>query len=345
MLAGSGVELLDTAAEIALTHHERFDGAGYPRGLAGEEIPLAGRIAAVADAFDALTTDRVYRAAVSVEHAVETLHAERGRHFDPRVVDAFLDAIDEAVEIRARFAAAAGGAAGAGPGGQADHAPGRRRDARDLPQPAAPLGRRGPDPERPHRRRASPLLAGGRPPARRRERRAPDRPPVEPPATPLPLLAEYLRTHGRQLAAAAAAAIYREGPPGWFASEPRARAPRLDRRRSARAARAAVYARALQATADLMQRAHLHAASLLERHAFLERFGQVCARTLVRTGAEREEIAGTRRLFAALQQGCSKPATRDPTSGPARRISRMLTAALAAAAAPADLGAGRLPAR
>ena len=64
-----------------------------------------------------------------------------------------------------------------------------------------------------------------------------------------------------------------------------------------------VYAGALQATANLMQRAHIHAASLLERHAFLERFGQVCARTLVRTGAEREEIAGTRRLFAALQQG------------------------------------------
>ena len=66
-----------------------------------------------------------------------------------------------------------------------------------------------------------------------------------------------------------------------------------------------------------MQRAHIHAASLLERHAFLERFGQVCARTLVRTGTEREEIARTRRLFAALQQACSKPATerRMPTAG------------------------------
>src|SRR3954468_6574527 len=86
MLTGSGVELLETAAEIALTHHERFDGAGYPRGLAGEEIPITGRIAAVADAFDALTTDRVYRRAGSVEEAVETLTAERGRHFDPAVV-------------------------------------------------------------------------------------------------------------------------------------------------------------------------------------------------------------------------------------------------------------------
>ena len=104
MLAGSGVELLDTAAEIALTHHERFDGAGYPRGLTGEEIPIAGRIAAVADAFDALTTDRIYRSAGSIENAVETLRAERGRHFDPRVVDAFLAGIDEAAEIRERFA-------------------------------------------------------------------------------------------------------------------------------------------------------------------------------------------------------------------------------------------------
>src|SRR5262245_14005379 len=61
MLAGSGVELLETAAEIALTHHERWDGAGYPRGLAGEKIPLAGRIVAVADTWDALTTERPYR--------------------------------------------------------------------------------------------------------------------------------------------------------------------------------------------------------------------------------------------------------------------------------------------
>ena len=95
-----------------------------------------------------------------------------------------------------------------------------------------------------------------------------------------------------------------------------------------------VYAGALQATANLMQRAHIHAASLLERHAFLERFGQVCARTLVRTGAEREEIAGTRRLFAALQQGLLETARlRDLSCRAARRSPGMLTAALATAAA------------
>ena len=112
MLAGSGVELLDTAAEIALTHHERLDGAGYPRGLTGEEIPISGRIAAVADAFDALTTDRVYRSAGSIENAVETLRAERGRHFDPAVVDAFLARIDGRGGDPRALRAAARGAAG-----------------------------------------------------------------------------------------------------------------------------------------------------------------------------------------------------------------------------------------
>ena len=67
LLGGSGVELLETAAEIAWTHHERWDGTGYPRGLAGEDIPISGRVVAVADAFDALTTDRPYRPAGTVD--------------------------------------------------------------------------------------------------------------------------------------------------------------------------------------------------------------------------------------------------------------------------------------
>ena len=104
MLAGSGTELLDTASAIAWSHHERFDGGGYPCGYAGEQIPLAGRITAVADAFDAITTDRVYRPAQPVEQAVETLRAERERQFDPAVVDAFLASLEQALEIRARFA-------------------------------------------------------------------------------------------------------------------------------------------------------------------------------------------------------------------------------------------------
>ena len=84
MLRGAGSDLLDLAASIALTHHERFDGAGYPQGLRGEEIPLEGRIAAVADVFDALTTDRVYRPAFPFDEAIGMLIEGRGTQFDPR---------------------------------------------------------------------------------------------------------------------------------------------------------------------------------------------------------------------------------------------------------------------
>src|SRR3954452_12263407 len=103
MLAGSGVELMDTAAEIAWTHHERWDGGGYPRGLRGEAIPLAGRIVAVADTWDALTTERVYRTTGSDEHAIETLKAERGEQLDPRAVDALLGSLEAVLAIRAQF--------------------------------------------------------------------------------------------------------------------------------------------------------------------------------------------------------------------------------------------------
>ncbi len=75
---------------IVLEHHERFDGTGYPRGLTGEEISLGGRVFAVADVYDALTSSRPYRAGLSPERAMEAIHAGRGRHFDPKVVDAFV---------------------------------------------------------------------------------------------------------------------------------------------------------------------------------------------------------------------------------------------------------------
>ena len=104
LLAGSDSELLGLAATIAWTHHERFDGSGYPRGLTGETIPLVGRIAGVADVFDALTSDRVYRAAFSLEEAVATMRSARGKHFDPDVLDVFVDSLDEVVAIRERAA-------------------------------------------------------------------------------------------------------------------------------------------------------------------------------------------------------------------------------------------------
>jgi len=91
ILAGSGSELLDLAATIALTHHERFDGAGYPRGLAGTQIPLEGRIVAVADVFDALTSDRPYRRRMTAEAAIDLLRAGRATQFDSAIVDCFLE--------------------------------------------------------------------------------------------------------------------------------------------------------------------------------------------------------------------------------------------------------------
>jgi len=95
MLCDAGSELLDLAATIALTHHERFDGTGYPQGLHGEEIPLEGRIAAIADVFDALTSDRVYRPAFPLEQALAMMRAGSGTQFDPVVLDAFLDVHQE----------------------------------------------------------------------------------------------------------------------------------------------------------------------------------------------------------------------------------------------------------
>jgi HD-GYP domain-containing protein (c-di-GMP phosphodiesterase class II) len=93
LLRGSSSALLDLAASIALTHHEKWDGSGYPRGLAGDEIPIEGRIVAIADVFDALTHDRVYRAAIPFEQAVEILRDGRGAHFDPRLLDVFLELV------------------------------------------------------------------------------------------------------------------------------------------------------------------------------------------------------------------------------------------------------------
>ena len=89
LLRGSGSPLLDIAEIIARTHHERWDGRGYPERLAGEEIPLAGRLVAVADAFDVLTHDTPYQAAMDVDAAVEEITRLRGSAYDPEAVDAF----------------------------------------------------------------------------------------------------------------------------------------------------------------------------------------------------------------------------------------------------------------
>lgn len=104
MLSDSASELVQLGASIALTHHEHFDGEGYPHGLPGEQIPLEGRIAAIADVFDALTTDRVYRSAMPVASALEIMQAQRGKHFDPQLLDLFVQALPEVEEVRFAYA-------------------------------------------------------------------------------------------------------------------------------------------------------------------------------------------------------------------------------------------------
>jgi len=96
--------MLAMARDVALTHHEKWDGSGYPAGLAGQAIPLAGRIVAIADVFDALTSVRPYKAAWSVEQACDYLREQRGQHFDPQLVDLFLGCIPEAIEVMTKWA-------------------------------------------------------------------------------------------------------------------------------------------------------------------------------------------------------------------------------------------------
>jgi putative two-component system response regulator len=100
ILVDSQSELLRLAATIALTHHERYDGSGYPQGLVGREIPLEGRITAVADVFDALLSDRVYRPALSADETMDVLKEGSGAQFDPEIVDLLLTHLNRALEVR-----------------------------------------------------------------------------------------------------------------------------------------------------------------------------------------------------------------------------------------------------
>ena len=103
LLKDSGSETLRAGAEVAISHHEKFDGSGYPNGLKGNKIPVFGRVVAVADVFDALTSERPYKKAWSLEDACNFLEEGRGTHFDPMCVEAFLAGWDRVVEIRQRF--------------------------------------------------------------------------------------------------------------------------------------------------------------------------------------------------------------------------------------------------
>jgi excisionase family DNA binding protein len=301
LLQGSRIEFLDFASLIAWTHHERFDGTGYPRRLAGEEIPLAGRIAGLADAFDALSTDRVYRTALPFDDALAIVHEERERQFDPGLVDLFVDQLDEVRGIMER-----------NPDDPAEQPATHEPELVTLQEAATTLGvsqsrlRRWSDEGRieavrtagGHRRfpldavRRLAAELGTRPGVR----------PAEPPSEPLPALSQRLTAGGHELAAAAAGSLYKGGQPGWFATPDAARplaALVTELRESAASGR---YSGAFAASDALMRRAYLQGAGLLERHSFLDRFSAACQRALTLAGARREEVIGTRRLFAALQQ-------------------------------------------
>lgn len=104
IMEGSGYGFIRLASVIALTHHERWDGSGYPRGLKGRKIPLAGRITALADFFDAMTSERPYRSGVhTFEQTIEIIKNNSGSHFDPEVVNCFLESQDKINDIKERF--------------------------------------------------------------------------------------------------------------------------------------------------------------------------------------------------------------------------------------------------
>jgi putative two-component system response regulator len=109
LLRDSTSELLRTGADVALSHHEWWDGGGYPRGLLGSEIPEVARIAAVTDVFDALTSDRVYRPGLPVDEAMSIMQELRGRQFEPRLLDAFFGSMSEIAAIRAEYPELEGG--------------------------------------------------------------------------------------------------------------------------------------------------------------------------------------------------------------------------------------------
>jgi putative two-component system response regulator len=96
--------LLTMAASIALTHHERFDGTGYPNGLRGEQIPMEGRITAIVDVFDALQSPRPYKTALPLEKCLEIIAADRGKHFDPKVHEALLTRLADVMSIYTQYA-------------------------------------------------------------------------------------------------------------------------------------------------------------------------------------------------------------------------------------------------
>ena len=103
ILDGSSSNLLEIGKVIALSHHENWDGSGYPKGLKGKNIPIEGRIVAVADAFDAMTSKRPYKDPFSAEKSFKIIEEARGKHFDPEIAGAFLEEKSEVLKIAEKF--------------------------------------------------------------------------------------------------------------------------------------------------------------------------------------------------------------------------------------------------
>ncbi len=104
ILVGGNSDLMIMAYEIALTHHEKWDGSGYPNGIQGEDIPLSGRISAIADVFDALTSERPYKKAWSVDEAMDLIRSESGKQFEPRLVELLEEKLPKVLEIKEKYA-------------------------------------------------------------------------------------------------------------------------------------------------------------------------------------------------------------------------------------------------
>jgi putative two-component system response regulator len=302
LLTGSRSDVLELASRIAWTHHERWDGTGYPRGIGGEEIPLEGRIAAVADAFDAMSSDRVYRRARPFDEAVAIIAGERGKQFDPVVVDAFLENVDEVRTVALRL----GSAGTRSEEDSAAEATLTLSDAATTLNVSRSTLRRWADDGRigtvrtagGHRRfsaqdvrRLAGTTASDGPAVLR---------PVDLPFGALQPLSAALREHGATASRHAAGMIYEVGGRGWLGSDDAAGA--LDEWIDALSAacESGNVRQARDVTLALLRRADLHGASLLERHRFVEAVGQVLVRLMAQANRPAPDVNAARRLFVFL---------------------------------------------
>jgi response regulator RpfG family c-di-GMP phosphodiesterase len=103
ILKGSNRDIVNTGAIIALSHHERWDGSGYPKGLKGDDIPIAGRIVALADVFDALRHKRCYKEPWSLDDVVKEINAQQGKQFDPKLIEVFNQRVKEIEDVLVRY--------------------------------------------------------------------------------------------------------------------------------------------------------------------------------------------------------------------------------------------------